>query len=118
MNEEIEKIFNGFLKVKNKNIPVYYAYFVEYGDPEAFITYIEAEEEPFFSTDDDIDETQIRLDFSVYSKKSNRKIIEELKNKLKQNNYQWIGNSSDLYEPDTKYHHKVVSFYKIKEERI
>lgn len=127
MNEEINNIFKNGLQVDNNKIKVYFAYnfnprLNDYSVPEPvlnedFITYIEADEEAFMSYDDDIRYTKSNFEFVIYTKRSNKKIIKNLKNKLKEYDYCWDGNMGDIYDPETRYYQKVVKFYKIKLER-
>lgn len=127
MNEEINNIFKNGLKVDNDIIKVYFAYNLnprlnDYSTPEPvlnedFITYIEAEEEAFMSYDDDIRYTKSTFEFVIYTKRSNRKIITNLKKKMKEFGYYWDGNMGDVYDPETGYYQKVVRFYIVKIER-
>ena len=41
-------------------------------------------------------------------------LLDELKKILKSHNYDWLGDEGDLYETDTKYHHFVVTFEKLR----
>ena len=38
--------------------------------------------------------------------------MKEIKNKMLANDYVWDGDSPDMYEQDTGYYHKTISFVK------
>ncbi len=112
MNEEIESIFQGKLTVDKTDIPVE---FVEYiGNSEDYIVYYDDGDEPFFISDDEIAYIQHNLSFHIYTKGNYLKIVKELKKIMENHNYKWLGDDGDLYEPDTKYHHFIINFKKIK----
>lgn len=112
MNEEIEKIFQGQLNVDEKTIPVVFAEYT--GENEDFIVYHNTGSTPVFSCDDEVEYSRNSVEFSVYTKGNYLNIVKELKEKMKENNYDWSGDEGDLYEPDTKYHHIVIMFEKLR----
>lgn len=109
MNKLIEKIFKNF-KVNNKDIPVC---FLEYdGQNDTYITYMETHKDNIFNADDEIIGYVDYYDFDIYSKKNYLGVLKELKKILKANGFSWEpeNDSSDLFETDTKFHHKTVCF--------
>lgn len=112
MNEDIEEIFNGKLTIDKIDIPIS---FMEYtGNSTDYIVYYNDGDIPVYSAEDEPIYSNNELEFNIYTKGNYLKIIKELKKIMKENDYDWTGDSEDLYESDTKYHHKVVSFQKIR----
>lgn len=112
MNEDIESIFHGKIDVDGKSIPIS---FMEYnGSNEDYVVYYNTGSEPIFGSDDDIEYSKNSIEFSVYTKGNYFNIVKNIKTILKENDYNWTGDDGDLYETDTKYHHFVMSFEKIR----
>jgi hypothetical protein len=112
MNEDIESIFQGKIVVDEKEIPIS---FMEYiGSDEDYIVYYNTSSEPIFNCDDENEYSRNSIEFNVYTKGNYLNIVKEIKRILKNNNYDWTGDDGDLYETDTKYHHFVMSFEKLR----
>lgn len=112
MNEEIEQIFQGKITVDKKDIPIS---FMEYtGSSIDYIVYYNDGDKPYHSSEDEVEYSKNELEFNIYTKGNYLNIVKELKKILKSYNYDWIGDDGDLYEADTKYHHFVVSFEKLR----
>ena len=58
-------------------------------------------------------------DFDIYSKSNFYQIIESVKDILQSNEFEWVASrtSSDMYEADTGYFHRTLSFSYIRKER-
>lgn len=115
MNELIESLFADFT-VDGKSIPV--AYMVYEGHGEPYVTYQETGADETLFGDDDLIAYVDYYDFDVYSKGNYNNIIKEIKKILKANGFQWqaSGSSFDMYEPETEYYHKTLSFAIQREE--
>lgn len=115
MNELIETIFANFV-VDKVSIPVSYMYYEGHGGP--YITYMQQDTNNSISGDDELIGYVMYYDFDVYSKGNYLNIIEELKEKLKENNFIWqpSRSSQDMYEVETGYYHKTLNFAIYKEE--
>lgn len=115
MNSLIETIFNDF-QVDNVSIPV--AFLRYEGKSTTYITYQLEYENNSFSGDDELLGYVEYYDFDIYSKGNYLKIIESVKNLMKQNGfmYQPSRSSGDMYEDDTGYYHKTLSFAIEREE--
>ena len=112
MTEDIESIFQGKIKVGNKEIPIQ---FMEYeGKNDDYIVYYNDGNIPFFSNEDKVEYSKNSIEFNIYTKGNYLDIVVELKKIMKENDYDWIGDDGDLYEADTKYHHFVVTFEKLR----
>ena len=109
MNELIQSIFDGFA-VDGVSIPVKFLYYMGHGEP--YITYMQTDADNSYAGDDDLLGYIDYYDFDVYSKGNTTKIIESVKQILKDNHFtfQPSRTSQDMYEPDTGYYHKTLSF--------
>lgn len=112
MNEEIEKIFQGKITINEKDIPVSFMEYV--GDSEDYVVYYNDGNTPCYYSDDDVVYSNNELEFNVYTKGNYLKIVEKIKEIMKKNGYNWLGDNGDLYETDTKYHHFVITFDKLR----
>lgn len=115
MNELIESILNNFT-VDGVNIPVSFMYYE--GHDEPYIVYMNTDMDNSLSGDDDLIGYVTYYDFDVYSKGNYNNIIESLKEILKQNNFKWqpSRSSADMYDTETGYYHKTLSFAYLKED--
>lgn len=115
MNELIQSIFQGF-EVEGKQIPVKFLYYQGHGEP--YITYMSQDADNSYSGDDDLLGYVEYFDFDIYAKGNFTKIIEAVKQKLKENGFVWQPSrtSIDMYEHDTGYYHKTLNFAVYKEE--
>ena len=70
------------------------------------------------SGDDDLIGYVDYYDFDVYAKGNYTKIIERVKELLKDNGFVWqpSRSSADMYEVDTEYFHKTLNFAILREE--
>lgn len=112
MNEEIEKIFQGKITIDEKDIPVSFMEYV--GDSEDYVVYYNDGNTPCYYSDDDVLYSNNELEFNVYTKGNYLKIVEKIKEIMKENGYNWLGDNGDFYETDTKYHHFVITFDKLR----
>ena len=138
MNELIQSIFQNFT-VDGKEIPVA---FLQYnGHETTYVTYMEMTIDNSLSGDDDLigyvdyydfdeimEDSRRRFctyytyynkyyDFDIYSKGNYTKIIEKIKQLMKDNDFVWQPSrtSHDMYEVDTGYYHKTLCFATYKE---
>jgi len=108
-NGLIEQIFTGFT-VGEVEIPVK---FLRYnGNAETYITYQQTDSQNPLSGDDELLNYIDFYDFDIYSKGNYIPIVEEVKTLLESNGFRWQPNrsSSDMFEDDTGYYHKTLSF--------
>lgn len=115
MNELIESIFQNFI-VEEVAIPVSFMFYEGHGEP--YVVYMQQDADKSLSGDDDLIGYVAYYDFDVYAKGNFLKIIDELKKKLKENNFIWqpSRSSRDMFETDTGYYHKTLNFAYLKEE--
>ena len=115
MNELIESIFSDF-KVNNVTIPV--AFLRYFGKSTTYITYELENQDGALGADDEVIGNVDYYDFDVYSKGNYLEIIDSLKEILTQNGFTWqpTRSSGDMYEDDTGYYHRTLSFAIEREE--
>ena len=115
MNEVIENIFKDF-KVDGKNIPV--AFLRYNGKSTTYVTYQEMDADNSFSGDDELLGYVTYYDFDIYSKGNYLKVMESVKQLMKDNGWRWQPNlsSQDMFEDDTGYYHKTLNFAIEREE--
>ena len=110
-NTEIESIFTDFT-VDGVKIPVAFRFYD--GDEDTYIVYLQETKDNSFSAEDKVQGWVEYYDFDIYSKGNYLAIIEAVKELLEANGwtYQPSRDSADMYERDTKFFHKVLSFAK------
>ena len=108
-HELISSITKNFT-VSGKEIPVKYMYY--HGNGEPYIVWMEENLDGSISGDDDLLGVVEYYDFDIYSKNNFLEIIEQLKALLKGYNFKWqpARSSADMYETETGYYHKTISF--------
>lgn len=108
-NTLIETIFDGFA-VNGITIPV--AFLRYNGKSTTYITYQQTDAADPLTGDDELQNYLDFYDFDVYSKGNYLPIIEAVKTTLRNNGFRWqpTRSSGDLYEDDTGYYHKTLSF--------
>ena len=113
MNEEIKLILGESLSVGSEEIPV--AHLRYRGSSRKFVTWTMLDEFPALSANDEVLCNICTVDVDIFSEGNYLDIIKEIKQKMKDNEWVWTGDSSEMYEEDTKLYHKTCSFEK---ERI
>lgn len=108
-NTLIERIFEGFT-VNGITIPV--AFLRYNGKKTTYITYQQTDSADPMSGDDELQNYLDFYDFDVYSKGNYIPIVEAVKTILRDNGFRWqpTRSSGDMFEDDTGYYHKTLSF--------
>lgn len=114
MNSLIETIFKDFT-VDGKKIPVNLLYYNGHGEP--YITYMQTDIDQTYSGDNHLLNYVDYYDFDIYSKGNFLKIVESVKETLYPYGFVWQPSrtSQDMYEAETGYFHKTLSFAIIRE---
>lgn len=109
MNELIESIFANF-QVGGKAIPVKFIYYEGHGEP--YVCYQSVYSDGSVSGDDDLLSFVEYYDFDVYSRGNYTPIVQAIIDLMVENGFTWqpSRDSADLYESDTGYYHKTLSF--------
>ena len=115
MNELITSIFQDFT-VDGEVIPVKYLYYKGHGEP--YIVWMQQDADNSLSGDDELLGYVDFYDFDVYSKGNFTRIIERVKEVLKENDFVWqvSRSSQDFYETETGYYHKTLNFAILRSE--
>lgn len=108
MESEIKKILS---KLK---VPV--AHLKYKGKEKTYVVWTILDEEPIFSSDDEIQYSEVPVDIDIYSESNYLSIMSSIKKIMKENEWIWDGDSIEMYEEDTKLYHRTCTF--IKERKI
>lgn len=109
MNELIETIFKDF-QVGGVSIPVVFLRYDGHGT--SYVVYMQTDADNAFSADDALENYVDYYDFDIYSKGNYTNIVEQVKTILEDNGFRWqpARSSGDMFEDDTGYYHKTLSF--------
>lgn len=108
-NTLIEQLFANFT-VDGVAIPVAFLRYT--GKKTTYVTYQQVFSNDPFSGDDELLNYVDFYDFDIFSKGNYIPIVEAIKTILKDNGFRWqpAHSSGDMYEDDTGYYHKTLSF--------
>ena len=109
MNKEIKAMFDNF-KVKNVSIPV--AYLRYKGKSKTFITWGILSEKPILNANDEDLYSVVEIDIHIFSDGNYLDIVKEVKKLMKNNEWVWVEDSTEMYEEDTELYHKTITFEK------
>lgn len=107
MEKEIKEILSDL------DIPV--AHLKYKGSSTTYVTWTMLEEEPTFASDDEITNSEAGVDIDIYSDSNYLNIMSSVKNKMKENEWIWDGDSPEMYEEETGLYHRTCSFKKGRE---
>lgn len=107
MESELKKI----LKLE---VPV--AHLKYKGKEKTYVVWTIINEQPLFASDDEINYSEVTVDIDIYSESNYLKLMSSIKKIMKENEWIWDGDSSEMYEEDTKLYHRTCTF--IKERKI
>ena len=110
MNEEIKSILGESVVVNGESIPV--AHLRYKGKSKKFVTWTILEVNPRLSANDEALYGVCSVDIDIFSDGNYLDIIKEIKNKMKFNEWVWVGDSPEMYEDDTGLYHITCSFEK------
>lgn len=103
MESEIKKILE-------LGVPV--AHLKYNGKQKTYVTWTIIDEEPIFSSDNEITDSEVIIDIDIYSDSNYLKIMSLIKNKMKENDWTWDGDSQEFFEEETRLYHRTCSFKK------
>lgn len=109
MEKEIKSIFENF-KVNNKSIPVHHLRYK--GKAKTFVTWTILSEVPSLSGDDEYLYSVVQADIDVFSDGNYLDIVKAIKKVMKDSNWIWVEDSSEMYEEDTELYHRTITFEK------
>lgn len=103
MESEIKQILN-------LDVPV--AHLKYKGSKKTYVVWTIIDETPSFSSDDEITDSEVVVDIDIYSDSNYLKIMSSIKNKMKENEWIWDGDSQEFFEEDTGLYHRICTFKK------
>ena len=101
------------LSVKGKVIP--FTHLRYSGKSKKIVTWTLLGETPSLSANDEDLYSVGSVDIDIFSDGNYLDIVKEIKNKMKNNEWVWVGDSPEMYEDDTGLYHITCTFEK---ERI
>lgn len=104
MESEIKKILSKL------NVPV--AHLRYKGNEKTYVIWTIIDEQPLFSSDDEINYTEVTVDIDIYSENNYLSLMSSIKKVMKENNWRWQEDSTEKYEEDTKLYHRTCTFSK------
>lgn len=107
-NELIVNTLSGITTSTGVEIPVKFMFYK--GDKDTYITFQEVSKFPKLMADDECEYSAPRYDIDIYSKGNYIEILKEVKQRLINAGFTWVEDIEDMYEPDTKFFHKVTTF--------
>ena len=109
MEQEVKAIFKNF-KVNDKSIPVEHLRYK--GKLKTYVTWTLLEESPELNGDNEPLYSVCPVDIDVFSDGNYLDIIKEVKKIMKENEWLWVEDSSEMFEEDTELYHKTITFEK------
>ena len=110
MNAELKTIFGDAIKIGKKSVPT--AHLKYKGKETTFVVWTITADSPALSADDEPMYSIVSVDVDVYSKANYVDVRTEIKRIMKENEWVWVGDSTEMYEDDTGLYHKTISFEK------
>lgn len=104
MESEVKKILSTL------DVPV--AHLRYKGSSKTYVTWTMLDEEPSFASDDEIIRSEVNVDIDIYSVNNYLNILSSIKNKMKENDWTWDGDSQEFFEEETGLYHRTCSFKK------
>lgn len=111
MNAEIETLFTNFAP-GGQAVPVDFLRHEPETDGETYITYNTQVELPGLVADNALQATVHAYDFHIFSRGNYATIETAVKALLGSNGWVFVQASEDLYEDDTRYYHKILTYEK------
>jgi hypothetical protein len=108
MHEELKSIL--VINVNNKSIPVEHLRYK--GKSKSFVTWTIINEEPSSVGDDEALYSVVSVDIDVFNDGNYLDIVKEIKKIMKENNWLWVEDSTEMYEEDTELYHRTLTFEK------
>lgn len=112
METQIKNVLKELI-VDGKTIPVKHIFYK--GKETTYVTWTIIDEDLGLSANDTDLYSIVAIDIDVFSKGNYLKIEKEIKKRFKTMGWIWSGDSTEMYEPDTKLYHKTITFKKEKE---
>lgn len=104
MESELKKILS---KLK---VPV--AHLKYKGKEKTYVVWTIVDEQPSLSSDDEVQYSEVTVDIDIYSENNYLSLMSSIKKIMKENDWMWQEDSTEMYEEDTKLYHRTCTFSK------
>lgn len=108
MNDFVEQTLSGITNSNNEIVSVLWMNYE--GEDDAYITYEMIGNSHALDADDTVQDVLIIYDIDIFSKNNYNKIRKQVYEKMMAAGFIWVEESKDMYEEDTQYHHKTITF--------
>lgn len=82
------------------------------GKKKTYVVWTIIDEQPLFSSDDEIQYSEVTVDMDIYSESNYLSLMSSIKKIMKKNDWMWQEDSAEKYEEDTKLYHRTCTFSK------
>ncbi len=108
INPLIEEAFANFT-ISGTFIPIAFLNYT--GSSNIYLTYYTWLDKPDNFHDDEHHAEITYATIDIFSKGNFKRVLKEVKNKLKENGFIWTDNGAEDFEKDTGYYHIPINFY-------
>jgi len=114
MNQELKTIFGSSIVVvrDNKNVNIPTAHLKYKGSSKEYVTWTILTNRPGLNANDECLYKIYDVDVDIYSDGNYLDIESKVKEIMKNNDYLWVEDSSEMFEDDTELYHKTITFEK------
>ncbi|MCI8699736.1 MAG: hypothetical protein HFJ47_00135 [Clostridia bacterium] len=82
------------------------------GKEKTYVVWTIIDDQPSFSSDDEIQYSEVTVDIDIYSESNYLKLMSSIKKIMKENEWTWDGDSPEMHEEDTGLYHRTCTFIK------
>lgn len=97
-------------KILKLEVPV--AHLKYKGKEKTYVIWSIINEQPLLASEDEIDYSEVTVDIDIYSESNYLKLMSSIKKIMKENDWMWQEDSTEMYEEDTKLYHRTCTFSK------
>lgn len=97
-------------KILKLDVPV--AHLKYKGKKKTYVVWSIINETPLFAYDDEIQYSEVTVDIDIYSESNYLSLMSSIKKIMKENDWIWQEDSTEIYEEDTALYHKTCTFSK------
>ncbi len=110
MNVELKTLLGDSITVGQNEIPVSHLRYI--GSSKTYITWTIISETPALSGNDECLYSVCSVDIDIYSDGNYLDIENRIKELMKENEWVWTEDSSEMFDEDTELYHKTCTFEK------
>lgn len=108
--QELQSIFGDYITVGGVNVAA--AHLRYSGNNKTHIIWTVIDSTPFFPSDDEFEYAEDFVDVDIYTPGNYQPILRTVKDLMKSNEWEWTGDSPEMYEENTKLFHISATFKK------